>query len=160
MKTSTQDLQRMASLLDEHITETRRMLDILHREQKALTSNDLASFEKSLELKQRQAATLDSLEKRTLDLGGINAAPLSMKNLVRLIEQSGISPLQSRWNTLQDLLRQCRQQNMVNHRIVEASRTHIRQSLDILHGKVSTPGTYVATGKTQIDASGHFLAVA
>lgn len=160
MMPAIQDLQRMAGLLDEQTNEARRMLDILQREEKALTSNDLTAFEKTLEQKQQQAANMESLEQRLLEVGSLNGAPLTLKNFVRFIEQSRLSPLQSRWAALQDILRQCQRQNVVNNRIVEASRTHIRQSLDILHGKVSTPDIYVASGKTQNDTTGRSLAVA
>jgi len=160
MMPSIQDLQRMAGLLDEHIVEAHRMLDILQREQKALVSNDLALFETALEQKQQQAGNIDSLERRLQALGNLNGAPCTLKNFVRFIEQSGLAPLQSRWTNLQDILRQCQRQNLANNRIVEASRTHIRQSLDILHGKISTPETYVSSGRTRIDSTGRFLAVA
>jgi flagellar biosynthesis/type III secretory pathway chaperone len=160
MMPSIKDLQRVAALLDEHIVEARRMLDILQREQKALASSDLASFERALEQKQQQAGNIDSIERRLQALGNINGAPFTLKSFVRFVEQSGLAPLQSRWTNLQDVLRQCQRQNLVNHRIVEASRENIRQSLDILHGKTSSPETYVASGRTRIDAAGRFLAVA
>ena len=160
MMPAVQELQRMAGLLDGQVSGARRMLDILQREEKALTSNDLASFEMTLEQKQQAAANIESLEQRLLELGSLDGTPLTLKNFVRFIEQSRLPPLQSRWATLQDILRQCQRQNVVNNRVVEASRTHIRQSLDILHGKVSTPEIYVASGKTQNDATGRSLAVA
>lgn len=160
MMPSIQTLQHMASVLDGQITEAHRMLDILKREQEALTRNDLAAFERALEQKQQQAGNIDSLEQQLRSPGNIDGVSLTVKQFVSFIEQSGLAPLQSRWKNLQDLLRQCRQQNAVNQRIVEASRIHIRQSLDILQGKTSTPETYVASGKTRIDPTGRFLAVA
>jgi flagella synthesis protein FlgN len=152
--------QQLLLLLKSEIQHANKMLDILQQENIALRENDLSAFEAILTAKHQQADLLDEFEKK---IGAINNIPESMKNLancISFIEQGSEPHITETWIELQEVLRLCQTQNMINSQVVEASKIHIQESLNILHGGQGVVSTYEASGKTGPNSSSGSLAIA
>jgi flagellar biosynthesis/type III secretory pathway chaperone len=154
--------QHIIGLLQEHHATARQMLAILQQEMTALASNDLAAYDRILEQKQQQANRLESFEQGLSVLEGAIGSPATLANFIQFVQHPANSPLRPHWQKLQDTLRECQQQNLLNSRIAEASRINTQQALDILRGGTGSanPGVYESSGKTRFNTSGNSLAVA
>jgi flagellar biosynthesis/type III secretory pathway chaperone len=155
----SQDIsQQLLLLLKNEIKHAGEMLNILQQENTALRKNDIIAFEEVLEAKHKQAELLDEFERKIDRIGNMPDALKPLSNCVAFIERNKNNILYKTWEELQDTLRQCQTQNIINNRIMESSKLLLQESLNILHGGNGATPTYKSSGKTETNSSGGSLA--
>jgi flagellar biosynthesis/type III secretory pathway chaperone len=151
-------------MLEQHFAQLDQMHKILETEYQALKNNDLAAFESIQQNKQLQIKKLEDSEPQLLafvgTLGDGNGKQ-RLEIIIGYVNDPAIQkPLYSLWKRFQTSLKACHELNRTNNRILEASRINLQQALDILHGNISVPGLYQASGKKAGDPHGQSLAIA
>jgi flagellar biosynthesis/type III secretory pathway chaperone len=155
----SQDIsQQLVLLLKNEIKHANEMLRILQQENTALRKNDISAFEETLTAKHKQAELLDEFEQKFDRIENIPDTLKPLSNCVAFIERDKNHLLYKTWEELQDTLRQCQTQNIINNRIMEASKLLLQESLNILHGGNGSTSTYQSSGKTETNSSGSSLA--
>ncbi len=133
------------------------MLDALKQELSAMKSNDRAVFEAAMDAKTRHIAHLEQQEKVFQPLlQQIIGSPCGKEQLAAYINNSKNAALQDAWQNLRTTLKQCYEQNLVNQRVLNASRAEVQQALNLLRGENQTSpiaGTYEESGKTHSSPS-------
>jgi flagellar biosynthesis/type III secretory pathway chaperone len=153
-------------ILELHLAQTDKMHEILVQEYKALKSDNLEQFESVLLQKQNQVNELKLIEPQLIELAKAVNGELCKESIGRFIDQlpSGKekSSLSQLWQRLQKALTDCNEQNLVNHRIMNASRTNLEQILNILRGNSPLPvsATYGATGAQANNPQARSIAIA
>lgn len=160
MKINQDTAKQLFLLLKQELGHAATMLKLLQQEYEALRSNSLEDFDKILFAKQEQAALLDKFEDKVSQIKGLPDELKKPPALIAYFEQGGSQALAKAWSELQNTLRQCQTQNIVNNQVIEASRVYLQDSLSILRGGVVSKPTYKASGKTDNNSSGNTLAYA
>lgn len=159
-------LVKVSHILQQHLVQTEKMQDILQQEYKALKSNDLELFETCLLQKQDQVNALQLIEPQLIELARELNGQLCKESIGHYIDQLDPGPeksaLKQLWQRFQKAIRQCNEQNLVNHRIMTASRSNLEQILNILRGNSALPNSpvYGASGKQDNNPHGRPLAIA
>lgn len=165
MKPATPNInQSLLSLLNEQEQALNSMLDLLREEYQALSATNREMFDEILDRKAVQTKHLEGLEKEyhliLEKIGGVQDKPSLEAYINSTADSSLKKQLHASWKNFLHTLEQCHDQNMVNYRIVEASRTNVQQTLDMLRGDTGLPKLYGASGKQHGDSQGHSLAIA
>lgn len=142
----------LLSLLESQRRDAARMAEILKEELQAIKDHDLAAFENCMDVKARHMAHLEQQERDFQPmLQQIIGVPADKERVAAYIASSGNAALQQAWDKLRETLKQCYEQNLLNQRIIEASRAEVQQALNVLRGEQAMPqtgGIYQDTGKT------------
>lgn len=154
MDTATRQA-RLGALLAQQQDGAAAMLAALEAEYHALQARDLNAFEQAVAEKQRTVAYLEQQERHSLPEVArlIDAAP-SGQNITAFVLRTRDAALSETWQTLQQTLGVCREQNLLNQRILETSRQRLRQTLALLRGEDGRSGTYAHSGRTDEDDRG------
>lgn len=147
METRSHDI---AELLERQYGDITRLMAALEDEQAALSGNDLPAIEAATSAKyaclleierdfQAQAALLAG--------AGLTADNAGMDSYLRRGEPDRRRRLDQRWRQIKELLRRCREQNLLNGRIVTASQRQTQTALTILRGGTATDDCYGRTGR-------------
>lgn len=142
-------LEDLRGLLDEQLTGTRRLNDLLQEEHEALTRLDSESVEALAAGKASELEALETRERarlRLLAAGGYAPDQAGMTAFLRDHDPDG--GLGRRWEQLLEEVRRCRHGNRRNGGILEVSRARIQQALEILRGQLPDAGGYGPKGKT------------
>ena len=157
-------LQSVKHLVIANTQALSEMLDILKKEYDVLKGSNYDALEAIINKKSAQATKLEDLEKQMKTMFSMTENNNLLERFDTFLKQvadpSDKKSLQIIWNQLLDTIDQCHEQNRINHRIVEASKTNIQQTLDILRGDSALPKLYGSSGKKDNDQKGHSLAVA
>jgi flagellar biosynthesis/type III secretory pathway chaperone len=157
---------KVSRILHQHLTETERMYEILHQEFKALKTDDLGLFEICLQNKQAQLNELKLIEPQLTELARELNGQLCKESIGHYIDNlpagQDKSSLKELWQRFQKAITQCNEQNLVNNRIMTASRTNLEQILNILRGNSALPSSpiYGSSGKQDNDPNGRSIAIA
>jgi flagellar biosynthesis/type III secretory pathway chaperone len=135
---------RLHALLQRQHDTARRLLELLDREQAALSGNRLQDLEMILAAKQQYLAELEADSRECL------AAAPDKPALIRMLhgaDPQGTLGLERQWRQLETLLRQCQDQNSVNGKVIHLGQRRTRQALSILRsGEPGTAACYTPTG--------------
>jgi flagellar biosynthesis/type III secretory pathway chaperone len=158
------DSNEIAILLGKQRDAMKNMLEILEQEYQALKKNDINLFDTILEKKHLQTRELETLESQLTPLLSLMGGKIDRQQLENYIQnidnEHAKHAAQTVWEELLGVLKRCNEQNKINHKIIESSRIHIRQALDILRGETGIPRLYSASGKEKTDAHGGSIAIA
>lgn len=150
----------LAELLRAELARARRLREVLTLERDALGRRDFPAIEQAAAEKERLIAALESLAERQgtlLRTGGILGGNASLRENLQKTDMVELVPL---WDELQDLLRRCRQQNLVNGGVIEMSRRFAREVLATLRGTVPGSEVYDRCGERHPTEGGEPLATA
>ena len=131
----------LAELLRAELARAGRLREVLALERDALGRRDFPAIEQAAAEKERLIAALESLAERQTALLRAAGFPGGNTSLRENLQKTGMADLLPLWDELQDLLRRCRQQNLVNGGVIEMSRRLAREVLATLRGTV--PGSEV-----------------
>lgn len=153
--------QRLAELLQQELSSTRRLLLELERQQRNLASAEAELIEASASASHQHIQALDALEKKRQTLAsrlGYRNDNEGMEQLIRWCDYDG--SLAQQWRKLLETARQCRDCNHANGTVVDISRRRVRQALGILRGQMSDAELYGRSGQTAADTLSRPLAKA
>jgi len=130
------DCQReLADILSREELCLSRLQQSLERERKALEERLLGALEEAVKEKEHALEEAAELHRRRATLLEQYGFPDDESGVSRCIEQCAPSlsrELRPLWRRLHHLIRVCRDQNLVNGRILELNRQSLRQTLEIL----------------------------
>ncbi|MBL1277392.1 MAG: flagellar protein FlgN [Ectothiorhodospiraceae bacterium] len=161
---SHQQTHILALSIKQQNTQMQLMLDILLEEHRTLSSTDVDQFERVVSKKQELVNQIESTQIQLTEIHKILGGRLSKERLAAYINSMPANKnrqnLQQLWNNFQDTLKKCSEQNIINHRIMDASSIHLREAIGILRGDNSGPATdvYGSSGKQHTTLDGQSLA--
>lgn len=136
----------------------------LEEEYRALSSNNLNAFERSVESKIVHTGDLETIEKSIFSLLKNSGFKMNKQGVADYVatfrsnaDKKNITTL---WKQMSEALLKCQQQNQVNGRILNMASVNIRQALEILTGKRGAPKTYSSQGKQSKGNNSSSIAIA
>src|SRR3569832_2931445 len=129
-------------LLERQNGDVHRLIDTLKEEQAALTGNALPAFEATTAAKQSCLADIDQgfvRQTHLLAQAGLALDDAGMAAYLRRCDRDGRLRLDQRWRQIKALLGRCREQNLLNGRIVAVNQRQTQRALAILRGGGPTP---------------------
>lgn len=146
--------QSLSGLLAAELEDTRRLLEILIKEQKTLGSADpdkitVISAEKITHLKKIEKHNAN--RERFLTSQGLSSGITGMETVAQSLPNGAL--IAKQWQELQSLAGKLKRQNDINGGIVALTQRHITLALDILTGRANTSPTYGPGGQTNRDGN-------
>lgn len=126
-----------------------RLRALLDEEHAALAARDTAKLEKLTATKLESLNELEQLGKVRQGLlaqAGLTADRSGFESLLSRFSGPEGRALADAWQAVQDLLRDCQEQNRVNGMVLDASHRATQQALAILLGQTRDADTYDARG--------------
>jgi flagellar biosynthesis/type III secretory pathway chaperone len=124
------DSQYLRAALEREVEYAAALLDVLHREYRALTHRDSADLESIIDEKKQSVARLDEagrVRERVLRAAGLVVTPD--------IKHRSVAELAGLWEKLEGIARDLRFQNETNGRVIDIRYRHCEYALGILEGK-------------------------
>lgn len=140
--------QSLRELIKVDLVQASELLKTLQLEREALKERE---FDQVVSIVERKAQLLDQLDKNSqerqslLKQAGFNGDELQIKGV---IEQLNDKNLQQDWNELLEVVKQCKQENAVNGKMVARGRQTLGNLLNLLRGQVNAPQLYDDKGAT------------
>lgn len=150
-----ENMTDLKKVLEQQHIRLAEMLSILHQEHRALTSNDLPSFEDVVQRKHAQVKALEEIQPLLgiveKAIGGVLSKSTFDAFIQRIPHGQEKTRLESLWKSFQETLQQCNTQNLINNRILSASNINVKQALNILRGNTAAniPDIYGSKGQHQ-----------
>lgn len=144
--------QALQAVLSEEARCTRALLDCLERERKALAQRDLDTVQTTTQEKLQLSERLEALERQreTLITGmGFGNDAEGLDRCFASLPQSGV--YRRIWRQILNNIEACRNGNLANGGVLEASRQHVEQALCILRGQSGAPALYGQAGEAAAD---------
>jgi len=145
--------------LTQCVACSEQLISMLERERNALSNQSAKELENTAFEKQLLAEVIDKQTKecaQRLEQEGYGQGP---KTISIFIDQAkdAQEELSTLWQTLQQNLSRCQNENRLNGRVLESSQKRIKQAIDILHGQTPGGELYGRAGKTISDSKAHTL---
>lgn len=144
--------QALQTVLNEEVECTGRLLGCLESEHSALTRRDMDALQETTAEKLHLSQQLESLEHRRTQLVaelGFGDDAASLGQCFDSLPQANI--FKRLWRQVLGNLEACRNDNLTNGGILEASRQHAEQALCILRGQSGSPALYSQAGDATAD---------
>jgi flagella synthesis protein FlgN len=141
--------QSLQTVLSQEATCSERLLACLQAERKALSRRDMEALQKTIQEKLQHTQQLEQLDQQRESLVtelGYSADSAGMKQcFASLPNRDSATQL---WQQVLNNIEACRNSNLTNGGVLEASRQHVEQVLCILRGQSATPALYSPNGDT------------
>jgi flagellar biosynthesis/type III secretory pathway chaperone len=141
--------QQLFTLLNETLAHTQVLRRQLEDEAAALTANDVGNLESAVAAKNASVHELEQREQqrqRLLETAGFSGNRYGTNACIEWCdEDDNVARL---WQQLLDDVQTCQRQNRVNGTLVQFSRRHVQQLLDILRGQLQSGRLYDPSGDT------------
>ena len=150
---------QLESLFDQELEQLERLLDLLDKE-KNCVGNDINELDKVVLAKQETMQALETLstsQRKLLAQHGFSSDTAGMESCLQ--ECSVSANMIKKWTLLKDKLKQCREFNIRNGALVEASHQRASQLLSILLGEPATANTYNDEGKNNSQPGGNAVSI-
>ncbi|MDP1707794.1 MAG: flagellar protein FlgN [Gammaproteobacteria bacterium] len=135
-----------------------QLLQVLHREHTAVTSNTPELLEQAAQEKLywlRQVEALVDARSDGLRAAGVTGDPQSAAPGL-----TAHPDVVARWQQVQRILVECQRQNQINGSVIELSRRHTLRALSLLRGQSADQTVYSASGEAFGPPPPHMLATA
>lgn len=142
----------LLAVLNGELQCSEQLLACLDTERTALTARDMETLEKTTAEKLQLSRKLEQLEQQRTALVtemGFSSDVDSLHACFDSLPQA--SMLNRLWRGILANLEACRNGNLANGGILEASRQHVEQALGILRGQTGAPALYSQAGNTSAD---------
>jgi flagellar biosynthesis/type III secretory pathway chaperone len=147
----TSDTQSFVNLLNNELELLQSLHTVMLEEQQCVEKNEV---EQLIPIAQHKHEILERVEQASRHrdqflIGNVQAStPLERMQL--FIEQSSDSrQLGKQMQALQDMLKQCHEQNEVNAMIISMNQRHVERNLNIMKGIDNSSMTYNSRGTTE-----------
>ena len=144
--------QALHSVLHEELECSGRLLACLESERNALGRRDMDTLQQTTAEKLQLSQQLEALDTRRAGLVtglGFGADAASLGKCFNSLPHAG--ELKRLWRQILANLEACRNGNLTNGGILEASRQHAEQALCILRGQTGTTTLYSQAGDAAAD---------
>jgi flagellar biosynthesis/type III secretory pathway chaperone len=141
--------QSLQAVLAQEVECTERLLNSLEAERLALVHRDMPALAQSTQEKITHIQLLESLEgkrEQLLATLGFSGQPADLSSYLDDLP-GDTGGLQDLWQRLLANTEACRNANLTNGGILEASRQHVEQALSILRGQAGSPSLYDPKGE-------------
>jgi len=139
----------MQHILTQIATFSEQLKDILSKEFETLNAQDFDQLMSLTRTKQNLLAELETVEQQRLQL---SSAYASFNDYLQ--QQNEGKQLLNQWNIICQQLKECREQNEINGRLLQKKQQLSNEMLGLLSGqKDASPVTYEADGTQQKAAS-------
>lgn len=133
VRLTTDQQQRLSSLLAREIDLTLSLKKFLELEYKTLSKSDAAALEKIVTDKQEAISALELAgHQRDAEMSALGVSNTSATEVFG--SNPHLAPL---WSRLLSLATECQQQNRINGSVVELGMRHSIRALDILRGSIA-----------------------
>lgn len=135
--------------------------ETLQTEYRALSDNDRQGIEQAARDKSRLTALLDDLEQERVSLlreAGLDLDRSGVMAYLSRHQQREANPVATLWQEIEQLSRECEQQNRINGIIIEHNRKRTETALNILQGQTGTTELYSSSGNTVSSSSRQSIA--
>jgi len=129
--------ERMRTLLQAQCETASRLSKLLEQEKAALIGNNLQEMETIFAAKQQYMADIESISQQYLSSLPNKSALIAA---LHRLDPQGKHRLEPLWQQAEKLLKQCRERNLVNGKIINLSQHRIQLALSILRGSESGAG--------------------
>ncbi len=150
---------QLESLFDQELEQLEQLLNLLDRE-KHCVAKDVNELDKVVLAKQeaiQHLETLSTSQRKLLEQHGFSSDTAGMESCLQ--ECSVSKNMIKKWTLLKDKLKQCREFNIRNGALVEASHQRASQLLSILLGEPVAANTYNDEGKNNSQPGGNSVSV-
>ncbi|MGM0679732.1 MAG: flagella synthesis protein FlgN [Pseudomonadota bacterium] len=123
--------------------------ETLQAEYQALSDNDRQGIEQAARDKSRLTALLDDLEQERVTLlreAGLDLDRSGVMAYLGRQQNNSADPLAGVWQEIEQLSRECEQQNRINGIIIEQNRKRTETALNILQGQSGNTELYSSSG--------------
>ena len=135
-------------LLKLDLQHSSRLLELLQQERSTLQQRDSNALAALVEEKDQLIAKLDQSAKlRTQWLQQLGYE-LNSKSWKALIDQQNSPVIQTLWQKLESTIKECRDNNEINGRLISRSQQTLTKLLNILRGKRASTQLYGRDGNT------------
>jgi flagella synthesis protein FlgN len=144
--------QTLQTVLAQEAHCSERLLACLQAERRALSQRDMDALQQTTQEKLQHTQQLEQLEQQRETLVsrlGFATDSAGLKQCFNSLPQS--DHLKRLWQQILSNIDACRNGNLTNGGILEASRQHVEQALCILRGQSGTPALYSPGGNTAAD---------
>ena len=139
----------MKKILTDIATFSEQLEQILRQEYETLNQQDFDQLMELTRQKQKLVEQLDNLDKQRQQL---SSGHESFKSYLQSLSDG--SQLTKQWHVIRQKLKQCREQNEVNGRLLQKKQQLSAEMLNLLSGnKDAAPATYEADGTQQKSGS-------
>jgi len=141
----------MSAYLEQSFANATRLLQLLNDEREAISNSDATALEGITSEKKHIARILENSTKECsaqLSHSDFEVGEKGMLDFFASCGQPHADQLTSRWNELQDVLRQCQENNRINGQLLDSSQRRIKQAIGILQGQPTDQELYGRRGKT------------
>lgn len=148
--------RELADILAGEIDHAADLHAALQTETDQLSSGGYDALAQVAAHKERLIAGLGELQRRhaqVLAAAGYAADASATEQFIRELTEPDRARLQSQLQRLTDLLRACRDRNLVNGSVIGMSLRHTRQAFALLCGRDTTEPLYDPTGNTAAAAT-------
>ena len=145
----TRLLEDLSDVLQQETEAAGQLLTALRKERSALGERDLEATGEAAREKEALIVRLENLAARQNELLALAGIDPSTRDLDRALMSAGLRALLEPWQTLLDVLAQCRHQNLINGGVIEMSRRFAQQVLEGLRGVSPDGQIYGPDGDAQ-----------
>lgn len=144
-------IQAMDGVFHDEITGLRQLAELLQQEFEALSATNGEAVATLTQEKLTLLMQLEAVAQRKSQLLESLGYTLGSAGLTEFLDAAASPELSSRWSEIENELRACRKQNLVNGQLLETTRRQTQQLLSILVGESDSPAElYTAKGGTTL----------
>ena len=148
-----QATKHFSELINNNGKTLTAMLKLLKQEKVALEQRDFKTHKKVLAQKQVEIPKLSKIDKEFEVLFcqlGLEFSTASVDNFLTQIPPSVRQELQTKWQKMIKLLKECQEMNAVNERIVFHTKQSADRLMSLIKGESIHSKTYSASGKANM----------
>lgn len=141
------------SLIQTEIDQLQVLFNLMINEKESIENNQIDALD---EITRNKQVVLDSIEvasrKRSEFLLAAAQAATEQERLLKFLESCPAPDrniLEGKFNALEIILNQCKEQNNINAMIISMNQRHIERNMNILKGIDDNSMTYTNKGTTQ-----------
>jgi len=141
----------MGTYLEQSYAQASRLLQLLTNEREAISKSDADALEGITAEKKHIARQLENATQACMALlkqSDFSSDDKGMLDFFASCEEPHAVQLSEQWNTLQGVLKQCKEENRINGQLLESSQRRIKQAIGILQGQPTDQELYGRKGKT------------
>ena len=148
-------------ILEDILAHLNALQETLQAEYQALSDNDRQGIEQAARDKSRLTAMLDDLEQERVALlreAGLDLDRSGVMAYLGRHQNSSPDPVARTWQEIEQLSRECEQQNRLNGIIIEHNRKRTETALNILQGQSGNTELYSSSGNAVSSSSRQSIA--
>jgi len=141
----------MGTYLEQSYGQATRLLQLLNNEREAISNSDATALEGITAEKKHIARQLENATQACMNLlkqSEFSGDDKGMLDFFATCEDAQAAQLTEQWNTLQGVLKQCKEDNRINGQLLDSSQRRIKQAIGILQGQPTDQELYGRKGKT------------